>query len=158
MVPDISSRRSRALLVNALIFVSVSVSAASGQSFDCAKATSAVEKMICSDTELKALDTRMAQLYAQALKAVPVAEQPGLRSEQRDWIKTRDACATAAEPRRNCVSVRLYAAQQPARWPTDECTGDNGGVRRGWRRVGRAAESDARPGAGDIQGDRRRPR
>jgi uncharacterized protein len=104
MVADIYSRLNRTVLVTAVVLVSANASAASGQSFDCAKATSAVEKMICSDTELKALDTRMAQLYAQALKVVPAAEEPGLRSEQRDWITTRDACATASEPRRNCVS------------------------------------------------------
>jgi len=98
------SRLHRTVLVTAVALVSASVSAAFGQSFDCMKATSEVEKMICSDTELKGLDTRMAHLYAQALKAVPAAEQPGLRSEQRDWIETRDACATATEPRRNCVS------------------------------------------------------
>lgn len=104
MVPDIHSRLNRTVLVTGVVLVSASVSAGSGQSFDCAKATSAIEKMICADTELKALDTRMAQLYAQALEAVPAAEQPGLRTEQRDWIKARDACATATEPRRDCVS------------------------------------------------------
>ena len=84
-------------------------SAASGQSFDCVKAASQVEKIICADAELKAADTRMAELYARALKATPAADQAGLRSEQRGWIKTRDQCSTATEPKRNCVS---YAYEQ----------------------------------------------
>lgn len=35
-----------------------------GASFDCAKATSKVEKMICSDEKLAKLDSELSQIYA----------------------------------------------------------------------------------------------
>ena len=42
--------------------------AAAAQSFDCRKAATAVEKMICADTDLSRLDEQMAQAFADARK------------------------------------------------------------------------------------------
>jgi uncharacterized protein YecT (DUF1311 family) len=59
--------------------------------FDCGKASTVVEKMICADQRLSALDGKLAQLYASALAG---AEDPdALRGEQRAWLqKARNRC------------------------------------------------------------------
>lgn len=90
------------IIVTAIMLTGAS--AAFGQSVDCTKAGSVVEKIICSDAELKVLDSRMAELYSKVLKTLPPAEQTKLQNEQKGWMGIRDECATAVEPRRNCVS------------------------------------------------------
>gem|GEM_PF-2436020 len=62
-------------------------------SFDCAKASTAVEGMICGNATLAELDLRTAETYKSLRNAV---EDPGaLKSEQIDWLKeTRNACKT----------------------------------------------------------------
>jgi uncharacterized protein len=91
------------------VVILVRSSTATSPSFDCAKATGFVEKLLCTDTELAAMDVKMAALYMQALKQAPAAAKKALRKEQRGWLKTRNACQTYTEPRRNCVS---YAYEQ----------------------------------------------
>lgn len=60
-------------------------------SFDCAKASSSVEVMICGSRELSALDVQMAAAY----KAAPASRE--LRATQIDWRKSvRDACQDEA--------------------------------------------------------------
>lgn len=59
-------------------------------SFDCAKAGTNVEKLVCADAELSKLDERMAKNYNDALKTYPV---PGaLKLRQKQWLKRRNAC------------------------------------------------------------------
>jgi hypothetical protein len=62
--------------------------AASAPSFDCAKATTDVERMICSNELLAAADRAVAKLYA----AVPRSERKNLFGKQKDWLEDRDAC------------------------------------------------------------------
>lgn len=71
---------------------------ASGPSFDCAKATTAVEKMICADPQLTALDRAVARLYAGVPRTDRSSWQKGDRvgglwTSQPDWLKERDRCA-----------------------------------------------------------------
>lgn len=63
-------------------------------SFDCAKASSTSEKLICSDAELAGLDARLAEGYRRLLA---MSDDPtGLKQEQVGWLKTtRNACSTA---------------------------------------------------------------
>lgn len=68
---------------------------AAAASFDCAKASSRIEKMICADAELSKLDETLGELYAQA--RAQAADPKALKSAQRTWLRdTRDACADAA--------------------------------------------------------------
>lgn len=79
----------------ALLFLPLfGASPATGPSFDCHKAQSFVEKSICSDEALAALDLRMSE----AFKSVVSQSAPAtsLRAEQREWIKVRDACTEIA--------------------------------------------------------------
>jgi uncharacterized protein len=61
-------------------------------SFDCAKAQTPVEKMICSDATLSDLDGRLASAYRRAIGLASIPEP--LRAEQRSWLTTeRRKCA-----------------------------------------------------------------
>jgi uncharacterized protein YecT (DUF1311 family) len=62
---------------------------AHAQSFDCAKATTNIEKMICADEELQHRDEDLAATYQLLLKHTDNPQ--ALRNEQRAWLKSRDA-------------------------------------------------------------------
>lgn len=63
----------------------------SAASFNCAKATSQVEKMICSDHELSELDSSLGDLYRHKAKSNPSAVK-----DQRLWLlQQRNLCRTA---------------------------------------------------------------
>lgn len=65
-------------------------------SFDCAKARSSAEKVICSNPALSEQDSTLNRLYLWKLDSAPQIEKQSITAEQRDWIaKTRDACTTA---------------------------------------------------------------
>jgi len=62
-------------------------------SFDCARATTNVEKMICSDEKLSNLDEEMAFVYKEAL--ANHEDETGIKSSQINWLtKHRNTCAT----------------------------------------------------------------
>lgn len=64
-------------------------------SFDCTKAGSEAEKMVCSKYNLADLDNRLAEIYAAEL-AKPGAS-PELSATQRGWVKGRDECWKATD-------------------------------------------------------------
>lgn len=59
-------------------------------SFDCTKASSRFERLVCSDSALAALDRQLSDTYGRALARSPHADE--LRAEQRGWIRGRDDC------------------------------------------------------------------
>ncbi len=74
-----------------------------GPSFSCDKAAAgSIEEMICKDAELSALDRKLSDVYAAATKLAVNMHPPVLKSEQRGWIKGRDAC-WKSDTRRECV-------------------------------------------------------
>ncbi len=91
-----------AALLPAAVTVSPTASAAS-PSFNCAKASSTVEKLICSDPGLAELDRSLASLYGTVLKNTPAGEQKMLKAEQRGWVKGRDDC-WKSDDLRDCVA------------------------------------------------------
>lgn len=58
-----------------------------GASFDCSKAKSDVEKMICQDDELSKLDEKLNEVYARFYLLTPE-----IKTDQRAWMKKRNAC------------------------------------------------------------------
>jgi uncharacterized protein len=88
------------LLVMLLLAVSGSSSAAS---FDCNKASTFVEKAICSDRTLSALDDALSENYKDMLASnIGEGARKDLRATQRIWIADRNKCTT-----RSCVEA-LY--------------------------------------------------
>jgi uncharacterized protein YecT (DUF1311 family) len=62
-------------------------------SFDCAKATTSVEKSICSNTLLGKLDVALSENYKQMLMAdLGKGGQANVKAEQRQWIQARNKC------------------------------------------------------------------
>jgi uncharacterized protein len=65
-------------------------------SFDCTKALTQVERLICATEPLSALDSRLARAYALTRNDTPESQKPALVAEQKKWIKTtRDRCPDA---------------------------------------------------------------
>ncbi|MBT0568882.1 DUF1311 domain-containing protein [Curvibacter sp. CHRR-16] len=67
---------------------------AQAASFDCAKAQSKVEKMICADAELSKLDEEMSASYQVALQNQ--ADAAAIKLAQKQWLKKRAACTSNA--------------------------------------------------------------
>lgn len=63
-------------------------------SFDCAKATTKVEKMICNDEsgELQNLDRQISQSYQIAKAKLDKNGKKALLDSQKSWLKTRQRC------------------------------------------------------------------
>jgi uncharacterized protein len=58
-----------------------------GASFDCAKAQSNVEKMICADEKLAKLDSELFQIYSDFYFL-----SKEIKGDQREWMKQRNQC------------------------------------------------------------------
>lgn len=67
--------------------------AAQAASFDCAKAQTQVEKMVCGDAELSKLDDELSTRYKEVLQ--DVARAKIIKRDQKQWLKARNACADA---------------------------------------------------------------
>ncbi|CAG9183225.1 lysozyme inhibitor LprI family protein [Cupriavidus pinatubonensis] len=63
-------------------------------SFDCQKASSKIEKLICSSPDTAAADKRLGSVYRTT--AAKSGDPAGLKQQQRDWLKERNACDDAA--------------------------------------------------------------
>lgn len=65
---------------------------AEGPTFNCAKAQGEVEKLICSDPSLAALDRKLDEAYRSASAKAKGKLATQLREEQRGWVKGRNDC------------------------------------------------------------------
>lgn len=98
-----------ALAAFLLISMISSGNAETGPSFDCTKAESGSEKLICGDAELADLDRRVSGRYAEALTAAGSLDAGAdkavkdLRASQQGWVKGRDECWKAKD-KKTCVS------------------------------------------------------
>lgn len=80
----------------ALLFVGFVRSAFAAPSFDCAKAASRVEKLICSSEALSQLDSDLAEAYRTALRDVTWSSaNRRIRADQKNWLSRRNQCASA---------------------------------------------------------------
>jgi uncharacterized protein YecT (DUF1311 family) len=81
-------------------------------SFDCAKARTPVELLICRDGNLATLEVGMASAYNQALGRLPDAGRKALRQQHLDWFRNYSrTCNHAANEndRTTCVASFLSA-------------------------------------------------
>jgi len=81
----------RFALLGAVLLLAANTACAA--SFDCAKASTKVEKMICADPELSKLDEDLSATYSKALKES--SDAATLKQQQREWMKGRNGCADA---------------------------------------------------------------
>jgi len=102
---DVVFRRRAGSIAAVLAAIACASSIGFGQtaapSFDCRKATGAVEKLLCADPDLARLDRAMAGEYRKALVGPAAGKQ---RDLQRMWIRSRNDCAKSSDVRR-CVEA-----------------------------------------------------
>ncbi len=118
------------ILVAVPFLVAATVAGQSGPSFDCSKAESSAEELVCADADLARLDRLVAERYALALEVVrgldagAAEAEDELRAIQRGWIGGRDEC-WKAEDLRACVedSYLRREGELVARWFLEEPTG-----------------------------------
>lgn len=91
-------------------------------SFDCDDAEHRVEKMICSDPQLMALDRKLDAVFQQALEKVEAMPNTApeirhMKAYELRWSRHRNACIKAADPL-DCVkeSYRTRTAELQARF------------------------------------------
>lgn len=95
------------LLIGAIQFlVPVKAQAAS---FDCAKATTKIDKMICTDAGLSKLDEEMARFYRQT--KAELHDAPWFIEQQRLWLKHRNGCKD-----RDCIEASYHQRLDGMRW------------------------------------------
>jgi uncharacterized protein YecT (DUF1311 family) len=92
---------------------------AQAASFDCARAATKVEKLICADAEISKLDEELNTAYKTALKDGKAAAD-SIKQEQKQWMKGRNGCAdaicvkSAYEVRLRAISVNGEISPQTA--------------------------------------------
>ncbi|MBC3971680.1 lysozyme inhibitor LprI family protein [Xanthomonas translucens] len=84
------------------------MSGAAAVSFDCAKASSAVERLLCTDKRLDAMDEWLARRYTALLEVVPSAQRQGVRSAQQAWLAQRGRCLAPPDPGA-CLNQQMQA-------------------------------------------------
>jgi len=98
--------RSRHLIhiaIGAALCIQAAAAWSANPSFNCAKASSSVEKLICNDAELADLDRSLSSLYSRVMENSSAADQKRLKTEQRGWVKGRDDC-WKSDDMRGCVA------------------------------------------------------
>lgn len=79
-------------IVSTLFFLTLIATESSAAGFDCAKASTRSERLICSDKKLQDLDEKLTAAYRKAYSAA--SDKKGLKAEQVEWLRERDACET----------------------------------------------------------------
>lgn len=99
----------RAAVAGLVALAAGTAGAAEGPSFDCGKAESGAEKLVCGDARLAELDRETARLYRLALDGPEMTAdgRKALVATQRGWVKGRDDCWKAAEPG-TCVADAYF--------------------------------------------------
>lgn len=87
-------------MIRTLFFVLAFIpAAAQSVSFNCAKATSQVERLICASSEVSRLDDTLSQIFDFELEQEE--SFPGLKSTQKTWLARRNTCTDV-----NCIKYR----------------------------------------------------
>ncbi|NWB99558.1 DUF1311 domain-containing protein [Pseudomonas gingeri] len=96
----------RLIMLLAGLMLSVGLPARAA-SFDCQKASTAVEQAICTHPELSELDSTLGVHYSRAMAKLAPDQRDALRSGQRTWLHTRNACAAEPDKLADCLQPLL---------------------------------------------------
>lgn len=128
--------RPAASLLALLILAAAPAAAAQqqGPGFDCRKARSATEKLICADGRLAALDRRLSDVFRELRQTGSDERKAELLKDQQRWLReVRDRCVGAAGPGEAAVAclsagyrIRIGELAGPARLtaPAEESGGE----------------------------------
>ncbi len=86
--------------------------AAQGPSFDCARASTAVEGAICNSSTLAALDRQLADAYSARRAGLGSSGRDRLLAEQRSWLGARDRCGADANCLAGAMRRRIAALEE----------------------------------------------
>lgn len=105
---EAAEAKSRLIALACGLAVMASGGAAWAASFDCARASSVREQMVCADPDLSKRDGEIGQLYRGALARLSPAGATRLRQGERQWLTFLDAaCLSSGAPgrgeRRSCL-------------------------------------------------------
>ena len=129
----------RTVLIPIIAVCAAPVLAQEGPSFDCAKAQSTAETLVCDTPELAALDRLVADRYAAALAvargldAGAAEAEAQLKAYQIGWIEGRDECWKADDPaaciafeyqRREAELVTQFMLEDPSGTTFWTCDGN----------------------------------
>jgi len=96
MTDSYRRRRRAALIVGTVAAAIAPLPSALAASFDCSQAAGRVEQLVCADTELGALDSELARVYAESRDSASPQGAARLKQDQLAWLKQRDACTASA--------------------------------------------------------------
>lgn len=105
----------------------------SAASFDCRRALTATEKLVCGDPQLSEDDGNLDFAYSLLLRHAAPSARAGIREGQRAWLRKRDACA-----QKSCL-LDLYSDRYSAVW--GELNRWDRLLRRSVARVGQCAQT-----------------
>jgi uncharacterized protein YecT (DUF1311 family) len=102
------------LKLGVVVALLMSIGSAAAASFNCAAATTPLERLICNTPSLSADDDQLAQVYTTALSAVSEKSRDALRAGQRSWVRYLAAICPVSE-----------SSDDAARQTHVECIGEN---------------------------------
>jgi uncharacterized protein len=97
-----------------------------GPSFNCAKATTEYEKVVCKTPELAAADRALAAAYRAAVASHPLPTY--VRERQRVWLQYRSLCLSSSNTVRACLDEMNQRVAELKRQPTAVYTDAEGGA------------------------------
>lgn len=99
------------LVISALLFV-VAPPPSLASSYDCAKAESKVEKLICDTPAISQKDNEMKATYATLLRKMPEEIKGALTDAQNDWINQRSRECETDQDMESCLLRSIQNRQQ----------------------------------------------
>ena len=115
-----------------IILCSQSPASAATPSFDCTKAQSSVEKLVCADEDLAKVDREVARLFVLARSALRgTSRLPELIGTQRGWIRARDDCWRQPDARVCVLESYANRIEELREGYADARTRDSEGISKG---------------------------
>lgn len=96
------------------------VSSVQAASFDCAKAQTEVERLICESPDLGKLDEKLAAIYENVIKSGNQAQS--IKKSQGEWLRDRNECIEAS-CLKQAYSDRIFELSSPRQTQSDPCDG-----------------------------------
>jgi uncharacterized protein len=109
MAPVTTARVVSLSLTVALLLAGRPAKAAGYAPLDCRNAASPAEKAVCRSYSLGQSEARMATLFGIVTALVGMGQRGDIGDQQRQWIKTRDACGADTSCLAEAYKARIQA-------------------------------------------------
>lgn len=94
-----------------LVFVTALENHVFSASFDCTKASTPIELLICTDSQLFDVDSQLGHSYRTAREDTSKTAIETIRKEQRQWIRQRDILCPVKKKDLSCEELRAGHVQ-----------------------------------------------